>query len=292
VTIPVASNPARPTSVARTILADRHFLVAAAILALTAGAWGPAMHWLDIHTLKERVPWPAPVRVSEDGRWTSLPDRLGPFRKIEPNDGLLGADGKPVDGENVFPRHDLDTLGMESDPSNREKRCSNWYVSRLYVDPRPQAPVRLWGIGVFYYTGGRDTVPHVPEICMGAAGLKNVVSDRLVVNLPGLPEGWAKAVPFSRTRATDKDGRPRVEYYTFSMNGEFGVDRLWVRRRLINPFVRHAYFAKIQFSPLGGSADFDEMDLSAEEFLRSALPEVLKALPSSRDVKALERSTP
>ena len=37
--------------------------------------------------------------------------------------------------------------------------------------------------------------------------------------------------------------------------------------------------------------DFEQTDLAAEEFLRHALPEVLKALPSSRDIQAMERPT-
>jgi hypothetical protein len=280
------STPAVPCSVPRALLADRHFLAAAAILAITAGAWGPVTHWLDIHTLKERVRWPARIQVSPDYRCISLDGNLGPFKRVPPP-----ADPNFQDWEVIKPS-DMETLGIGSDPGNWKSRRSNWYLSLLYRDLRVQPGLGDWLVQVFYYTGGRDTVPHVTEICAVAGGATVLSSDTMHFQISKSIDGWETKVPFQRTRYRMKEGMTRVDYYTFSMNGEFGVDRLWVRRRLINPFVRYAYFAKIQFSPLSGSADFDQMDRSAEEFLQYALPEVLKALPSGRDVKDLEQAAP
>lgn len=285
--------PASAASIARGLLRDKHFLIASVILAVAAAGWGAAVNLLKLTTLKRPVPWPAAVKVnnSVDFRLISLADEFGPFKKVQPNDEIMkGLPEGHRDGEIVLSKEIMESLkiGTGVDSKRFSDRSCNWYVSRLYRDTRPQASVRLWQVDVFYYTGEADTVPHIPEICGGAAGQRVLQSDRVTVSVPEAGPGWAKTVPLMRTRLQDREGRQSVAYYMFSMNGVFSESRSWVRWELLWPFMRYAYFAKIQFSR--SVMDSEETDRSAEEFLRYALPEVLKALPTSADVQALEKS--
>ena len=317
-TQPRAETAAAPPSpLWKAVLRDRHFLVAAAILIVAAAGWEAATTWLGIHARKEPVVWPSGVTVGDDFRLMSLADdfpllRAGgapvvdangkpviAFKRVAPNDELSRVD--PNYRWEVISSTDLETLsiGTSVDKANLPKRCCNWYVSRIYRDARPGAAVGSWRLQAYYYTGGGDTVPHVPEICVAAGGaklLQDPAPATIRLRIPSLAEDWAKDIPFSRAWFRRTDGFYAAEYYTFSMNGTFGDSRLWVRWELLNPFIRSAYFAKIQFGPASASpvapsaATAAAMDGAAEEFLRHALPEVLKALPSPRDVQRQEQS--
>lgn len=290
-----AHSPASPgRSLLGRVLGDRHFLITVGILTLTAVGWGAAVRWLGIVTQKKPVPWPEGVVLDEDHRLLSLPERLGPFERAR--DGELTrdnkTDGKP-DGEIVYTQTDMDSLGVgtDFDRTRFKDRRSNWYVSRVYVDRRPNAVPRYWRLDLTYYTGGLDLVPHVPDICLWAGGMSVLGSDGVAFTVPGCSGDWGRAVRFRRTRYEDKAGRMFVEYYGFSLNGVPQDTREKVRGKLLNPFMRYSYFAKIQFSPLWMSVEnLEETDRKAEEFLRHALPEILKVLPSARAVKALENS--
>jgi hypothetical protein len=296
-TAPSGAAGAGPAPLWKALLADRHFVIAALILVATASGWGAAVKWLNVHTVKERAAWPQGVTVSSDFRLTSLSKGFGPFRRTEPNDEVMKMfrEDQRGAGETILPAKVLEPLGIGTDADTKHlaDRQNNWYVARLYWDTRPRARHLLWRIECYYYTGGGDTVPHVPEICLRAAGMKvnEERSGRFYANVPTVPSPWKASIPFYRTVAVDgTTGRQTVEYYTFSMNGRWGDSRMWVRWELLNPFLRHAYFAKIQFSPMVGPSDPAETDQAAEEFLRYALPEVLKALPSSADMQKLEES--
>ena len=59
-----------------------------------------------------------------------------------------------------------------------------------------------------------------------------------------------------------------------------------VRWKLSNIFVKHCYFSKVQFSPLGrwtaGNLPKAECDAAAADFLREVMPTVLQQLPVRR----------
>ena len=56
------------------------------------------------------------------------------------------------------------------------------------------------------------------------------------------------------------------------------------------PWVRHSFFAKIQFSPIGGGEvkDIAEADREAQEFLSHVLSGVMAMLPTASDVERLD----
>ena len=272
---------AKPPSTLRAVLGDRHFMIAAVVLAVSAAGWGSTVRLLKWVTFKEPVPWPACVRVDRDTRrLLSLGERLGPL--------VLRADG----GDVTLDETRLELLGMKTgyDDSHRfDRRESNWYLTRIYDDPRPGRAVRTWQIGLYYYTGGVDKVPHVPERCLVADGATWLESRDMPVTAGGVPAPWAGG--FSVRRALfAKSGRRFVQYYFFSLNGRPESSWKVVRTTLsLSPWLRHCYFAKVQFAPQGRVDDLERADREAAEILADVLPDVLKQLPMPEDIKRLKR---
>ena len=286
--------------------ANRHFLIAAVVLGTSALGWSLAVRVLEIATHKEAVPWPAGVRVDEDFRMVSLPDTFGSFEFVSA-DGELQRDqsGRPIkdgrpDGETKVESETMELLkiGTSTDKANLPKRKSNWLSIRVYRDRRvkPGRALRYWRAEIYYHTGGVDVVPHVPEICGVAGGAVLLGSDDIQVTLPHAPGEWGgKPIDFRRTRfeRTDLSGATSryAQYYVFSLNGHPESSRNVVRLRLTSPFIRYAYFAKIQFAPLGSMIDARKTDEAAKEFARHFLPEALKTLPMPADVEKLDART-
>ncbi len=272
---------------------DKQFTVAWILLLVTAIGWSAAQDLLGFVTQKSPVPWPAPVAfvTEDDHRMTSLPAEMGNYRLAKDSKGeLLDLDwGKSKSG-----RSTLDSLGMATDwdrsGGRRESRCCNWYVTRVYEDTRSQRKL-AWNLAIYYYTGGLDLVPHIPENCLEAGGNKVVSSDRVKLVVPAVKRfGWNEVLTLSRTQyRSAKDGRQFVEYYLFSLNGQPEHSNLDVRWNLMNPFTRHTYFAKIQFGARLPMTTVQESDRQAEEFLQATLPEILRFLPSQQDVDKLNK---
>jgi len=297
---------AEATAARETVLAwcgrNRHFLVAAVLLAASAAGWSALVEVVGIATWKAPVPWPDGVSVDDEFRMTSLPDRLGPFEWVR-GDGELerDVDGKPVrdgrpDGD-VILRDDLMEslhIGTVMDKANRPKRRSNWFLVRRYRDGRrPRSggsTYKYWSAEAYYYTGGVDPVPHVPEICLYAGGARAIRPTEVPVHIPSLPAPWNQ--PFKLRRVLYEVARQGIttqmaQYYVFSLNGRPTNSRYTVRWELTSPFVRHAYFAKIQFSPIAPVHDPELTDEAAREFARHYLPAVLKVMAMPKDVDAL-----
>jgi len=273
------------------LLKDRHFLVAAAVLAVTAIGWGAAVEILGIVMQKQAVPWPDGVQVDSHHRLLSLAKTFGPDGRYERVEGDGDKDGKP-DGEIELEQDVLETLGVGSkyDRTRYGSRRSNWYVSRVYRDTQGQGQHKLWHLDVTYYTGGLDKVPHVPERCLVAGGASVLGTDTVKFTVSSDRLLWSGAIPFRRTRyATRGEFGPvyRLQYYVFSYNGRVVSDWKKVRGKLLNPFQRYSYFAKIQFGPRESVSDFAATDRAAETFIQHALPEVLKLLPAPEDVERL-----
>jgi hypothetical protein len=56
------------------------------------------------------------------------------------------------------------------------------------------------------------------------------------------------------------------------------------------PWIRHSYFAKVQFLPLQAVRNLDEADAGARDFAANVMPSILFMLPMPADVKQLESS--
>jgi hypothetical protein len=280
----MTASPVAERSVMQSLLRDRSFLVAVAVLVIAAGTWRVAVAWLKISLRREAVPWPAHVKVSEGFCNVSFPTTMGPYKQAA------------KDGETRFEPQMLETLGMGTslDKSNVGKRISNWYMSRTYEDTRqgPLSPQRYWSVNVTYYTGGLDTVPHIPEVCWSAGGMQILETKPVTIRSPeGLPKPWSGDVSWRRVLSSNPDMRQFLVYYIFSLNGLPEESREEVRLKLMNPRLKYCYFAKIEISPRVAVTDTDEMDRKAKDFIQTCLPAVLKDLPLPEDIQRLSEES-
>ena len=249
------------------------------MLAISSAGWGTGIRLLEWATHKEPVPWAKGVRIDPaTRRLLTLADQFGPYRM------------RPKNGEIVLDEPTLELLGIKTplhDGARVARRSSNWYVSRVYRDSGESAQRRSWRLSVYYYTGGLDRVPHVPERCLVADGARWLDSRTVRFEAATGPAPWAGGVPFRRALFARRGGK-FVQYYTFSLNGRPECSWEVVRATLsLSPWMRHCYFAKIQFAPYGEVANLEEADRAAARFAEHFLPEVLRALPMPPDVRRL-----
>ncbi len=284
-------------SIARKLLTDRTFLIAAAVLVLVALGRPIMVSTLEIWLVKSPVPWPDAVRVNAQ-TWQNdgFPESLGPdgrFKMVR-GDGVLRKDKDGIpDGDQPHEEDMLELLkiGGPADMDRIDERASNWYVSRTYDDTADEG-WQLWQLAIEYYTGGHDPVPHVPEVCLAAGGATIAQTGTMTVHYPQLREPWNE--PFEIRRVVYEFKEPRtmrivkyIQYYVFSLNGRPEENRQRVRLELTNPFVQYTYFAKIQFGMRQPVADLALADKEAKDFLAVALPAALEMLPTAETVDEL-----
>ncbi len=298
-------------------LGNGNFGSAAAILLLTAAGWSFVGDAMELVTMKSPVPWAAFVEVNDKFVMTTMEDSFGPFEFVSADGEIdfdnekreFRKDGRP-DGEadSDIQEDVMDSLGIgtSTDEGNLPLRCSNWLTVRIYRDSRkPEGhPLRYWRLEVYYYTGGTDLAPHVPEICMQASGAEWDGTTPMPVSVEYSDDAWGKnPLKIQRALFHSVNSQDQVEdfvqYYIFSLNGLPATDRTEVRLALGSLFVKHAYFAKIQFAPVTPvvktSRGFIRMmptpnqaDDAATEFVEYFMPYVLKMLPMPSDVARLD----
>jgi len=275
----VADSPARPAGAAAARGGWIHFGVAAGVLLVAAVGFHVAKDQLKIHLVKAAVPWPEGTEVDEH-RLVSFPATIGPY--------VLAGDGGP-DGIAIMTHDQLKELGTL-------KHDLNWYYSATYRDTRARSaddPARFIQLDITYYTGLLDAAPHVPDICLRAAGFTPISSrsGEMAVAVPGADKPWDK-FPVRRTvyalRAADGSKRRSAQYYVFSMNGGPTASRGKIRLELMLPWRKYCYFAKIQIATMRSQPSLDASDAVCKEFLQHALPAALKFLPSAEAVRTLE----
>jgi hypothetical protein len=291
------------------------FLVALALLvAVAVGA--RRYGWV----VKKPVPWPETVIVNEANRMESMPGFFGPaqeplFVAVTQRDHEIFDRGGREGADTVFPDDVLETLGVrlprqEANESRLADRTGNWYASRTYRDTRPNAPFRYWQVDVYYYTGLKDQVPHVPGICLVAGGAEDLAEQFMKIPIPGVFDGESMmfvATTYEIVPRMDQPSQDGVEYFVFIFNGEpvkpgkvegllsflIGLNKSGQLRKRVREDLAsldtYNYFAKVQLSPLGrGNFEVEEANAAARELIEAAMPEIVKLLPSAQDVKALE----
>lgn len=289
------TTPASPKrSPLAKLLQDKPFLIATVVLVTTAVLWGIAVETMGIVLNKKGLPWPAGCSISQDYRLLSLPKNHG-FYKMVPGSDI------------AIPKSTLEPLkiGSTFDEIRYDERKSNWYLRRQYFDSRADeenpSPYDRWYLDVYFYNGGADTVPHIPERCRGVAGITGIQSDPVELDIASgrMPEGWRDwpgQVPFQRvtfnqklTRGIQQHDLLRSEYYIFVVNGRPENNWWNVRVKMKSVWIEHCYFAKVQFGPIGGGEirSPEESNQRAAEFIQSVLPDLLRNLPTAETADAL-----
>jgi hypothetical protein len=225
---------------------------------------------------------------------------MGPYEYVSADGELfLLKDGKP-DGEGKVKADEMGLLsiGTHTDQNNLPLRRSNWLSIRTYRDTRraERDPLRYWRLEVYYYTGGVNAVPHVPENCAVASGAYWLGTKSMPITIGGLDGEWGgenllfQRALFERTNMGGEVTGQFVQYYIFNVNGQPRSDRNEVRLALGSLFVKHAFFAKIQFAPqpVYSLPNPFEADKAAGDFVKHFMPHILKTLPTVEDVARLD----
>lgn len=183
------------------------------------------------------------------------------------------------------------------------------YIDRIYVDTRKADPKVLaeyratepmtdamrfklrssvlandpYGVlrlHVAYYTGGVDTVPHIPDRCMIGAGYET--TGRQEIDLLTLPSGEPLRVSFAQFEERAAKAQP-VRHnvaYVFKVNGEYEHDAITgVRLKLQDLRISHAYFAKIEVSATTTGMETERSKAAIADLLGHALPAIDESLP-------------
>jgi hypothetical protein len=180
----------------------------------------------------------------------------------------------------------LDSLGTD--------KYIQWALED-HSNPDPTDPARYIQLFITYYTGTRDQVPHVPEVCYVGGGYQ--IEDEWFVDVP-VPElgpdeqVTAKVLQFRRPRFV-KQGK-KIVMYLFHTNGQFCPDRMCTRLALSDPSHRHAYFSKVEmtFGTPQVLPTREQAIAAGKRFFRVILPVMVRDhWPDWEKVKQAERQS-
>ena len=173
--------------------------------------------------------------------------------------------------------------------------------AKLMASAKANDPLSAVKLHIAYYTGGVDTVPHIPDRCMVAGGF--APTNREVADL-SLSDGSATAaferdaltVSFTQFQENRGENRKPVTLdvaYVFQVNGAYEYDAITgVRKRLQNLLESHGYFAKIELLTVAEDMDAAPAKAAMGRFLGHALPEIEAILPDWEQVTADAAKTP
>ncbi|MGF1633127.1 MAG: exosortase-associated EpsI family protein [Phycisphaerae bacterium] len=260
------------------------FGVVSALLLVAAVGLNAGVSRLELTFAKQAVPLQKPIEA--------VPAEMGPWHQVTL--------------DRRFPEEIEHELGTKD------------YIHRTYIDSRKLSqtelesfegagdtermamvgmiahrdPTAAIDIGLTFYTGAVDTVPHIPERCMVAGGFTPTnpeVRFWPVSNSAG-DSLSAQFIRFDFQRNADgTDTRTYHVAYFFQVNGQYEHDAITgVRKRLQNLFEPHAYFAKIELKSY--AADADLADEVMQDFLTHAIPELERVLPDWTAFKAAQSS--
>jgi hypothetical protein len=232
----------RPTSLVRgATLITPPFAIAVGVLLVAAVLGGPVSDWLDIKLTKKALPLKAPLASLDIAG-------LAPY--------------------SVLQRSRLEPAMVEALDT---EEYLHWIIEDTSVPPKD--PTRHATLFITYYSGGRDLVPHTPDVCHLAAGYQPAqMHENLEVEIRTLGTEPVK-VPvrvgtFMQTAVHSH--KKHTVVYTFSCNGEFVCTRTGVRL-LINELGNvYAYYGKVEIS--FPEATRAESVAAAEKLLNRVLP--------------------
>ncbi len=261
------------------------FVVACAALLLGGLGFQGAVKALNLYLKKEPVALRMPLSLISGtlGRWKAV----GPDRVMDPAT--------------------VETLG------------TSMYLNRTYaIDGKPsEASLQ---VHLAYYTGMIDTVPHVPDRCMVAAGLdaktlpenillamdeselkpdpegvKNLSTDqvyRVAYHRDLMGQMVAVRMPVGdlklRTIEFGFEKSPGTKIfggYFFIANGRATPTPEGVKLLSFDPSEKYAYYCKVQYvydSPKGTQEKFLEL---VADHLKNLLPELMRCLPDWAEVE-------
>jgi hypothetical protein len=254
------------------------FVVAAALLLLSAVGLNAATEFLKLHFKKQPVALRIPLE--------NLPARLGPWVQVS-RDQPLAEDTEEVLGTRKYIFRDFvdsrkvtaEQIAAFTDQDIRKR-------GELLAAIRDRDPTAVVNMSVTYYTGMVDTVAHIPDRCYIADGYVPEDADYPVWKLGGEDprQLQVRFINFADSLGNQRRKASKSVAYFFQCNGGYEADPLGVRQRLQNLVEKHGYYCKIELMTL-----VDDKSLSSAtmtDFLTYALPELEKMLPDWKAVQA------
>ena len=255
------------------------FLVVAGLLLVAAVGLQTTVAAMQFHFKK------LPVPLAEDLR-IAMPAEFGPWRQVGPDIRLSPEMEEELGTEQYIQRIYIDTAKARPDELEsingadevRRKQAISTLVGR---DPSARVYLHM-----AYYTGGVDTVPHIPDRCMVASGFATVGAEDLTWDV--LPEKPGRASTDVTLRGVgfeqpgsggfSSGGDTQHVAYFFQVNGNYAHDPLTgVRQELAKLTERHGYFCKIEL--MSATPDQATARTAMKDFLGQAMPAIEAALP-------------
>jgi hypothetical protein len=266
------------------------FVVAVVVLGLCAASLNATVGYFRVKFTKE----PVPLRVSSLRE--GIPEHLGHWRMIS-TDHAINPEIEEVLGTPLYVFRDY-VDDRKISPAEIDQLRNSAAGDRDALLARLQAdnPMAVMRIGVTYYTGGVDTVAHVPERCYVADGFEVTQHQTKHVTLGRYADGTPRSLDYSFLSFEDQTGLGRRVQrvsrnvgYVFHCDGRYLSSANEVRLQLQYLFERYGYYAKVEMmtaaeypgqleAPLA-TDDHNDSTAAMEDFLTSALPEIEKCLP-------------
>jgi hypothetical protein len=258
------------------------FLTAVAILALAAAGLNAAVSMLQWSFLKAPVPLVHPL--------DTLPPHIGKWVQVSKDEPLDRETQDALGTKQFIFRDYVDssqvdeaTIALFDGQSTPQRKA---LLGRL----QQQKPDAVINLGLTYYTGGADTVAHIPDRCYIADGFEPSQYDTLLwdtgPNRLGKTAGEDPRVSVRYIKFQDQTsaGRPdrRVAYFFFA-DGHYVSDPIDVRKILQNLRYKHGFYSKVELMMVPG--DNDQSAQIMTSFLQVALPEIEKCLPDWNQVE-------
>ena len=263
------------------------FWVVIGILVIAAVVFTFAVQYLKLYFQKDPVPLPHGPGTLKDEQY-GVAREFGTWRLIS-----------------IFPDEPID-------PETEDMLKTKEYIFRIYANSRyipaqrldelkgkgasdrrmllgklqQEYPQHVVHLSVTYYTGMVDTVAHIPDRCMTAAGFDTSDASNQQWDL-GNRLGMARGEPVPLRYMVFDDrgggtGLQRAVAYTFHVNGTYKGSVEAVRLSLQDLRRKHGYYAKVELMAM--RPDSKTPDLM-RKFLIDALPSVENCLP---DWQAIE----
>jgi Protein of unknown function (DUF3485) len=258
------------------------FLTAATILGVAAVGLNAAVAKLHLYWQKERVPL-----VQE---LDTIPPRIGDWVQVSKDEPLDKEVQDALATKQFIFRDYVDSrlvppedLAKFDGKTSQERKA---LVGRLQV-LKPEAVLNL---AVTYYTGGVDTVAHIPDRCMIADGFEpseyetpkwDMGPNRLGKGPKDDPEIGVRFINFTDQTAAGRVQR-RVAYFFFT-DGQYVSNPIEVRKILGTLQFKHGFYSKVELMSI--LPDHDQAVKVMSGFLQVAMPEIEKCLPDWNKVE-------
>jgi len=259
------------------------FLIAVAILAVAAIGLNTALSALRLTLEKDPVP------LAQYGKTLdTIPKQLGPWVQV--------SEDAPIDKEiedalatkeYVF-RDYVDSRIISAEELKRFDGKSVKDRQLQLAEIQAAHPEAVMNCAVTYYTGGHDTVAHIPDRCYIADGFEPSSYETPQWNLGGEHLGDHPKDPLSVRFITFEDqtraGRiTRHVAYCFFTDGVYSCDPLEVRKTLATLWYKHGFYSKIELMSLLNN--HDQAESVMRDFLSSALPSIEQCMPDWKKVE-------